>query len=130
MYQDLALVLTEHARKLYGSNQVGLEKAKQDFALDSTIIDLCLSLFPRAQFHHGKGAIKMHTIMDLQGSVPVFIHITDGRVHDVNVLDDIAIQPGAIYIMDRGYIDFKRLFNIHRQGRRFVLSACCSFLLQ
>lgn len=123
MYQDLALVLIEHARKLYGSDQVGLEKARQVFALDSTTIDLCLSLFPWAQFHHGKGAIKMHTLMDLQGSIPVFVHITDGRVHDVNIMDDIAIEPGAIYIMDRGYIDFKRLFNIHRQGGKFVIRA-------
>lgn len=123
MYQELALVLINHARHLYGNDQTGLEKAKQVFALDSTTIDLCLSLFPWARFHHGKGAIKMHTLMDLQGSIPVFIHISDGRVHDVNILDEIAIQPGAIYIMDRGYIDYNRLFNIHRQGGKFVIRA-------
>ncbi|MDR9409281.1 MAG: transposase [Balneolaceae bacterium] len=102
MNQDLALVLVEHARNLYGNDQVGLEKTKQVFVLDPITIKLCLSLFPWVQFHHGKGTIKMHTLMDLQGSIPVFIHITDGRVHDVNVLDNIAIQPWAIYIMDRG----------------------------
>ncbi|MEX0685038.1 MAG: IS4 family transposase [Balneolales bacterium] len=123
MYQDLAMVLIAHARKLYDNEQPEFEKAKQVFALDSTTIDLCLSLFPWAQFRHSKAAIKMHTLMDLQGSIPTFIHITDGRVHDVNILDDIPIQPGAIYIMDRGYIDFARLFKIHRQGGQFVIRA-------
>lgn len=123
MYQDLALLLIEEARKLYGNNEHDLKKTNQVFALDSTTIDLCLSLFPWAQFHHEKGAVKMHTLMDLQGSIPVFIHITDGRVHDVNVLDNIVIEPGAIYIMDRGYIDFKRLHTIHRQGGKFVIRA-------
>lgn len=123
MYQELALILINQARNLYGSDHKGLEKATQVFALDSTTIDLCLSLFPWARFHHGKGAIKMHTLMDLQGSISVFIHITDGRVHDVNILDYIAIQPGSIYIMDRGYIDFTRLFNIHRKGGKFVIRA-------
>lgn len=123
MYHDLAMVLIDHARNLYGNDQVGLDKAKQVFALDSTTIDLCLSLFPWAHFHHSKGAIKMHTLMDLQGSIPVFIHITHGRVHDMNILDKIPIQPGAIYIMDRGYIDFARLYNIHTQGGQFVIRA-------
>jgi len=123
MYQDLAMVLIEQARKLYGNQQAGLDKTGQVFALDSTTIDLCLSLFPWAHFHHSKGAIKMHTLMDLHGSIPVFIHITDGRVHDVNILDNIPIHPGTIYIMDRGYIDFARLFNIHRQGGKFVIRA-------
>lgn len=123
MYQELALILIEQARKLYGDKQDGLKKTQQVFALDSTTIDLCLSLFPWAHFRTAKGAVKMHIIMDLQGSIPVFIHITDGLVHDVNILDDIPIQPGAIYIMDRGYIDFKRLFKIHRQGGKFVIRA-------
>jgi len=123
MYQELALILINHARILYGNDHTGLDKATQVFALDSTTIDLCLSLFPWARFHHGKGAIKMHTLMDLQGSIPVFIHISNGRLHDVNVLDQIVIQPGSIYIMDRGYIDFARLFNIHRQGGKFVIRA-------
>ena len=123
MYQDLAMVLIEQARKLYEQPQAGSTKMGQVFALDSTTIDLCLSLFPWAHFHHSKGAIKMHTLMDLHGSIPVFIHITDGRVHDVNILDKIPIQPGTIYIMDRGYIDFTRLFNIHRQGGKFVIRA-------
>lgn len=123
MYQDLAMVLIDHARNLYGKEQAELEKTKQIFALDSTTIDLCLSLFPWAHFHHSKGAIKMHTLMDLQGSIPVFIHITHGRVHDMNILDNIPIQPGAIYIMDRGYIDFARLYKIHSQGGQFVIRA-------
>lgn len=123
VYRDLALVLIAHARTLYGRDRAGLDKAKQVFALDSTTIDLCLSLFPWARFHHGKGAIKMHTLMDLQGAIPVFVHITDGRVHDVNALDELAVLPGAIYIMDRGYIDFKRLYHIHRQGGKFVIRA-------
>jgi hypothetical protein len=116
-------VLIEQARKMYGKQQAGLEKTRQVFALDSTTINLCLSLFPWAHIHYSKGAIKMHTLMDLQGSISVFIHISDGRVHDVNILDKIPIQPGTIYIMDRGYIDFARLFNIHRQGGKFVIRA-------
>ena len=123
MYQDLAMVLIDQARNLYGKEQAALEKTKQVFALDSTTIDLCLSLFPWAHFHHNKGAIKMHTLMDLQGSIPVFIHITHGRVHDMNVMDQIPIQPGAIYIMNRGYIDFARLHKIHSQGGQFVIRA-------
>lgn len=123
MYQELALILIEQARKLYGDKQDGLKKTQQVFALDSTTIDLCLSLFPWAHFRSTKGAVKMHTLMDLQGSIPIFIHITDGLVHDVNILDDIPIQPGAIYIMDRGYVDFRRLFMIHRQGGKFVIRA-------
>jgi hypothetical protein len=123
MYQALALVLIEQARKLYGDKQDGLHKTQQVFALDSTTIDLCLSLFPWAHFRSTKGAVKLHTLMDLQGSIPVFIHITDGLVHDVNILDSIPIQPGAIYIMDRGYVDFSRLHNIHRQGAKFVIRA-------
>lgn len=123
IYQDIAMVLIDQARKLYEQPQVGSAKTGPVFALDSTTIDLCLSLFPWAHFHHSKGAIKMHTLMDLHGSIPVFIHITDGRVHDVNILEKVPIQPGAIYIMDRGYIDFARLFNIHRQGGKFVIRA-------
>jgi len=123
IYQDLALLLIEKARKLYDQKQAGTAKASPVFALDSTTIDLCLSLFPWATFHHGKAAVKMHTLMDLEGSIPVFIHISEGRVHDVNVLDRIPVQPGAIYIMDRGYIDFARLFSIHQQGAKFVVRA-------
>lgn len=123
MYQDLAMVLIDQARHLYGKEQDELEKAQQVFALDSTTIDLCLSLFPWARFHHSKGAVKMHTLMDLQGSIPVFISITSGRVNDMKIMDQIPIQPGAIYIMDRGYIDFSRLHNIHTRGAQFVIRA-------
>ena len=124
MYQDLAMLLVDQARSLYGNRPAELEEeVKQVFALDSTTIDLCLSLFPWARFHHSKGAIKMHTLMDLQGAIPLFIHITPGRVNDMNVLDQIPIQPGAVYIMDRGYIDFSRLHRIHTQGGQFVIRA-------
>jgi len=123
MYQELAMVLVEHARQLYGNRKDGIDNLNKVFALDSTTIDLCLSLFPWARFHHGKGAIKLHTLMDLEGSIPVFIHITDGRTHDMNVLDMLPVQPGAIYIMDRGYVDFARLHKIHTQGGQFVIRA-------
>lgn len=123
IYQDLALLLIEKASKLNDQKQTGTTKAGPVFALDSSTIDLCLSLFPWATFHHGKAAVKMHTIMDIEGLIPVFIHISEGRVHDVIIFDRIPVQPGAIYIMDRGYIDFARLFSIRQQGAKFVVRA-------
>lgn len=123
IYQDLAMVLIDEARKIAG-NQSKLEQtANSIYALDSTTIDLCLSLFPWAEFRHQKAAIKLHTLMDIEGSIPTFIHISDGRTHDVNALDIIPITAGSIYIMDRGYLDFQRLYKLHQGGGRFVIRA-------
>lgn len=119
IYQDLAMVLIAQAQNLYGKDEV-TESIK---ILDSSTIDLCLSLFPWAEFRQQKAAIKLHTMMDLEGSIPTFIHISDGKTHDVNILDMIPILAGSIYIMDRGYLDFERLYHLHRQGGRFVIRA-------
>jgi hypothetical protein len=119
IYQDLAMVLIDQAQHLYGKDEM-TESIK---ILDSSTIDLCLSLFPWAEFRQQKAAIKLHTMMDLQGSIPTFIHISDGKTHDVNILDMIPIGAGSIYIMDRGYLDFERLYHLHRQGGRFVIRA-------
>jgi hypothetical protein len=121
IYQDLAMVLIDQARKVV-SDQSELERATASiYALDSTTIDLCLSLFPWAEFRSRKAAIKLHTLMDLEGSIPTFIYISNGRTHDVNVLDMIPIMAGSIYIMDRGYLDFQRLYDLHQSGGRFVI---------
>jgi len=122
IYHDLAMLLIEHALRLQDKDQDLVSVAESVYALDSTTIDLCLSLFPWAEFRSRKAAIKLHTIMDLDGSIPTFIHISDGRLHDVNVLDMIPIIAGSIYIMDRGYLDFERLFSLHKSGGRFDLS--------
>jgi len=119
IYHDLAMVLITHAQQLYGKDQV-TESVK---ALDSSTIDLCLSLFPWAEFRQHKAAIKIHTIMDLEGAIPTFIHISDGRTHDVNILDMIPIMAGSIYIMDRAYLDYERLHHLHSCGGRFVIRA-------
>tara|TARA_R100001143_G_scaffold63409_1_gene70270 strand:- start:957 stop:2111 length:1155 start_codon:yes stop_codon:yes gene_type:complete len=119
IYQDLAMVLIAHAQNLYGKDEV----TESIRILDSSTIDLCLSLFPWAEFRQQKAAIKLHTMMDLEGSIPTFIHISDGKTHDVKILDMIPILPGSIYIMDRGYLDFERLYHLHRQGGRFVIRA-------
>lgn len=119
IYQELAMVLIAHAQNLYGKDEV-TESIK---ILDSSTIDLCLSLFPWAKFRQQKAAIKLHTMMDLEGSIPTFIHISDGKTHDVNILDMIPILAGSIYIMDRGYLDFERLHHLNRQGGRFVIRA-------
>lgn len=121
IYHDLAMVLIDQARKIVW-DQSDVEKATASiYALDATTIDLCLSLFPWAEFRSNKAAIKLHTLMDLDGSIPVFIHISDGRTHDVNALDLIPVQPGSIYIMDRGYVDFNRLYKLHTAGGLFVI---------
>jgi hypothetical protein len=121
IYQDLAMVLIDQARKVV-SDQSELERATASiYALDSTTIDLCLLLFPWAEFRSRKAAIKLHTLMDLEGSIPTFIYISNGRTHDVNVLDMIPIMAGSIYIMDRGYLDFQRLYDLHQSGGRFVI---------
>ncbi len=119
IHHDLAMVLIAHAQKLYGKDEL-TESIK---ILDSSTIDLCLSLFQWAEFRQKKAAIKIHTLMDLQGSIPTFIHISDGKTHDVKILDMIPILAGSIYIMDRGYLDFERLYNLHSQGGRFVIRA-------
>ena len=121
IYQDFAHILIHHARELYSKDAFGVSLQETVYALDSTTIDLCLALFPWAKFRTHKGAVKMHTLMDLRGNIPSFIAITDGKVHDVNILDVLIIEPGSFYIMDRGYIDFDRLYHIHRSQGFFVI---------
>lgn len=123
VYQALAQTLIGKARKLYAEDSNGLDIDEMVYALDASTIDLCLTMFPWANFRKAKAAVKLHTLIDLQGSIPVFISITDGSVHDVNVLDDIAFEPGSIYVMDRGYVDFSRLYRIHQAGAFFVTRA-------
>ena len=123
IYRDLAYYLIDIARPLYADEDLGLELKRTVYALDSTTIDLCLSLFPWAEFRRTKGAIKVHTLMDLQGSIPVFIDITSGRVHDVNLLDRLLLEPGSIIIMDRAYLDFGRLYNLNQHAVFFVIRA-------
>jgi len=120
IYSDFAQVLIGIARPLYTKENFGLELEQTVYALDSTIIDLCLSLFPWAKFRKRKGAVKLHTLLDLHGSIPTMIFITHGKIHDVNILDKLPIEPGAIYIMDRGYMDFARLHNIQQASAFFV----------
>jgi hypothetical protein len=121
IYADFAQRLIATARTLYIDDSFGVELDHTAYALDSTTIDLCLTLFPWAQFRRHKSAVKMHTLMDLKGSIPRFIRITGGFVHDVHFLDDLLIEPGAFYIMDRGYIDFARLFRFTNQMAFFVI---------
>jgi hypothetical protein len=110
IFADFAQVLIGVARPLYVADAIGVDLDQSLYALDSTTIDLCLSLFPWARFRKGKAAVKMHTLLDLHGNIPTFISITDGKVHDVNILDEILPEAGAFYVMDRGYVDFERLF--------------------
>ena len=121
IYADYAQVLIDIARPLYANDPIGADLDQSLYALDSTTIDLCLSLFPWAKFRKHKGAVKMHTLLDLHGNIPTFIRITDGKVHDVNVLDDILPEPGAFYVMDRGYIDFRRLYVFTLSSAFFVV---------
>ena len=111
------------ARKLYVDDSIGFELANTAYALDSTTIDLCLSVFPWAPFRTTKAAVKMHTLLDLRGNIPTFIHISDGKLHDVNVLDVLVPEAGAIYVMDRGYVDFERLHAMHQASAFFVTRA-------
>ena len=120
---DLAALLIRRARKLYASDSLGVELDNTVYALDSTTIDLCLSLFDWAPFRSTKAAIKLHTLLDLRGSIPAFIHISDGKLHDVNVLDMLSLEAGAFYVMDRGYVDFERLYTLHQAGAFFVTRA-------
>ena len=127
IYADFAHLLINKARTLYANEDFGLQLNREVYALDSTTIDLCLSLFPWAKFRKHKAAVKIHTLMDLKGSIPTFIRITDGKVHDVNILDDLVLEPGAIYVMDRGYLDFARLFTFTQNLSTFVTRAKSNF---
>jgi len=127
IYADFAQILINTARGLYAKDDFGLQLDQTVYALDATTIDLCLSLFPWAKFRKHKGAVKMHTLLDLRGNIPTAIIITDGKVHDVKALDNIVIEAGAIYIMDRGYLDFKRLHGIHQALGYFVTRAKSNF---
>jgi len=129
IYADFAQVLITIARPLYANEPLGVELDQSLYALDSSTIDLCLSLFPWARFRRHKGAVKMHTLLDLRGNIPTFIHITDGKVHNVNVLDLILPEAGAIYLMDRGYIDFQRLYRFTLESAFFVVRAKSNVLL-
>lgn len=120
IFADFAQVLIGRARKLYAEEPLGVDLDQTAYALDSTTIDLCLSLFPWARFRRRKAAVKLHTLLDLRGNIPCFVRISDGKTHDVTVLDHLPIEPGAFYVMDRGYVDFRRL---HR------FTACSAFFV-
>ena len=120
IWADIAAVLIRRARKLYAKDALSLDLENTVYALDSTTIDLCLSLFPWADFRSTKAAVKMHTLLDLRGNIPSFIHVSDGKMGDALALDLIVLEAGAIYVMDRGYVDFRRLFAIHQAGAFFV----------
>ena len=123
IYFELAQRLITKARALYVDEDFGVELANTVYALDATTIDLCLSMFPWAPFRSTKAAVKLHTLLDLRGSIPTFIHISDGKMHDVNVLDLLLIEAGAFYIMDRGYLDFERLYVLDQAGGFFITRA-------
>ncbi len=123
IWSDLAALLIRRARKLYANEPLSVELDNTVYALDSSTIDLCLSLFDWAPFRSTKAAIKLHTLLDLRGAIPAFIHISDGKLHDVNVLDMLTFEAGAFYVMDRGYVDFGRLYALHQAGAFFVTRA-------
>ena len=123
IYSDFAQILIHQARQLYTDEDFGLQLQETVYALDTTIIDLCLSVFPWAHFRKTKGAIKLHTLLDLRGNIPSFIAITHAKVHDVNILDELVPEAGAIYIMDRGYIDFERLYSLNQCSAFFIVRA-------
>jgi hypothetical protein len=123
IYCDFAQILIDQARQLYANDDFGLQLQETIYALDATIVDLCLSVFPWARFRKTKGGIKLHTLLDLKGSIPSFIAITEARIHEVNILDEIIPEAGAIYIMDRGYLDFDRLYVLHQCAAYFVVRA-------
>jgi hypothetical protein len=123
IWADLAALLIKRARKLYSNDSFGIELHNTVYALDATTIDLCLSLFPWAPFRSTKAAVRLHTLLDLRGNIPTFIHISDGRTHEINVLDMLIAEAGAFYVMDRGYLDFSRLFALHQTGAFFVTRA-------
>jgi hypothetical protein len=123
IYADFAQVLIKEARMLYAGDAFAAELNNTVYALDASTIDLCMSLFPWAKFRTTKSAVKLHTLLDLRGNIPALIIITDGKVHDANILDELVPEPGAIYIMDRGYLDFARLFLMHQSRAFFVIRA-------
>lgn len=123
IYAEIAHHLIRVARRLYVDEPLGVDLKNTVYALDSTTIDLCLALFPWAPFRSTKAAIKLHTLIDLRGNIPSFIHISDGKLHDVNVLDQLLPEPGAFYVMDRGYLDFERLHRLHLAGAFFCTRA-------
>lgn len=123
IYHDLAQILITRARRLYAHESFGVELEQTVYALDSTTIDLCLSLFPWARFRSTKAAVKLHTLLDLRGPIPTMIAISDGKMADVRVLDDLVLEPGAFYVMDRGYVDFDRLYRFALAGAFFVTRA-------
>jgi len=123
IYADVAQTLIHIARSLYAEDSFDLDLSETVYALDATTIDLCLSVFPWARFKKTKGAVKLHTLLDLRGPIPSFIHITDGKTHDVKVLDLLVPEPAAFYVMDRGYIDFARLYVFQQSGAFFVIRA-------
>jgi hypothetical protein len=123
IYADWAQSLIRRARRLYADEPFALELEQTVYALDATVIDLCLSLFPWAYFRSTKAAIKLHTLLDLRGSIPTFLALTEGLVHEVNMLDEVPIEPGAIYVMDRAYLDFRRLARFTDAGAFFVIRA-------
>jgi len=123
VYADLAQSLIAIARRLYAEEPFGIDLKNTVYALDASTIDLCLSVFSWAPFRSTKAAVKLHTLLDLRGNIPAFLHISDGKLHDVNVLDLLVPEPGAFYVMDRGYIDFERLHALHEAGSFFVTRA-------
>ena len=123
IYRDFAHVLIRHAKKLYADDDFGVQLNETVYALDATIIDLCLSVFPWAKFRKTKGAVKLHTVLDLRGAIPSFVAITAGSVHELNILDRLLPEIGAIYIMDRGYLDFERLFMLDQTPAFFIVRA-------
>jgi hypothetical protein len=127
IYADFAQILITQARELYANEDLDLELKQTVYAFDATTIDLCLSLFPWAQFRKRKGAIKLHTLMDLRGSIPTVVFITHGKIHEVNLLDELLIEPGAVYLFDRGYLDFDRLYHFDQAKAFFVIRAKRNF---
>lgn len=123
IYAEFAQRLIAQARRLYVGESLSVDLKETVYALDSTTIDLCLSLFPWAHFRSTKAAVKMHTLLDLRGNIPSFIHVSDGKLHDVHALDMLVPEAGAIYVMDRGYVDFGRLYRLHQAGAFFVTRA-------
>jgi hypothetical protein len=123
IYADLGQRLIGQARALYAGDDLGIDLTNTAYALDSTTIDLCLATFPWARFRTAKGAVKMHTLLDLRGNIPSFVHVSDGKMHDGHALDLLPVEAGAIYVMDRGYVDFVRLFAMHQAGAFFVTRA-------
>jgi hypothetical protein len=127
IYAEFAYSLIRTARRLYAQEPLAVDLAETVYALDATTIDLCLSLFPWAKFRTTKAAMKLHTLLDLRGAIPSFIHISDGKLHEVNVLDLLLPEPGAFYVMDRGYLDFERLYRLDQAGSFFVTRAKSNF---